>query len=107
MILDLPSEVIPERKVPVVTRKEYTLYLERTSGMTFIHCDVHTRWTPSVRFQLDLDFRDLLHLHTEPLFALHDPGDCKHEKFLGLFGFTFTTSFAAPDGTELHLYKIN
>jgi hypothetical protein len=105
-MIDLPPEAIPERKVPVIVRKDYTVYLERTSGLTFIHCDVHSRWSPSVRFDLMHDWQSFKLLHRAPIYALHTPGDRKHEKFLRLFGFSFEGSFTDPAMGPTEIYSI-
>jgi hypothetical protein len=90
--------VLPEPdhqlKVPVVRRPVYTLYLEQaTPGHTFIHCDVHGRWTRCTKKQLAADFDALKALHGGPFFALHEPGDTKHSKFLAMFGFRWCASY--------------
>lgn len=91
--MDLP---VPDHqlKVPVVRRQEYTLYLEQaTRAHTFIHCDIHSRWSAAVKAQLAQDFAILLSLHGGPLHALHDPQDRKHHKFLRMFGFKWAAQF--------------
>ena len=81
-------------KVPVVRRPVYTLYLEQATRVhTFIHCDVHGRWSPRVKRELIADWATLKQLHGGPLYALHDPGDSKHAKFLAMFGFEREASF--------------
>ncbi len=80
-------------KVPVVKRPVYTLYLEQaTPQHTFIHCDVR-KWSPRVKRQLAEDFETLKSLHGGPLYALHDPTDHKHHKFLTMYGFKWAASF--------------
>ncbi|MET3712621.1 hypothetical protein ABIC65_003339 [Sphingomonas trueperi] len=81
-------------KVPVVCRPEYTLYLEQATRLhTFLHCDVHAPWTPRLKRQLATDFENLKSLHGGPLYALHEPGDTKHSKFLAMFGFRWAASY--------------
>lgn len=91
-------------KVPVVRRPEFTLWLEQaTPRHTFIHCTIHVRWSPTVKRELGEAFADLLGLHGGPFFAVHDPHDTKHEKFLKMYGFAFVSTFASSDG-ERHIY---
>ena len=105
MSLSLPQEAIPERKVPVILRHAFTVFLERTSGLTFVHCDLHVPYTKTVRAQIKADWYTLLTLHPEPIYALHLPGDRKHETWLRLFDFSYVTTFTAPDGTIHDLYR--
>lgn len=78
----------PQPKVPVVRTAEFTLSLEQaTATETFLHCDIHVRWSPAVKRQLATAFEQLLRLHGGPLRALHKPGDRKHLKFLTMYGF--------------------
>lgn len=94
-----------ERKVPVIVRPgAYTVSLERTDGLTFGHCDIHTRWTPTIKAALREDWRRFLELHEAPILALHTPGDRKHAKFLSIFGFRFIGSHQTPDGTTLEIF---
>lgn len=81
-------------KVPVVRRRAYTLYLEQaTRQHTFIHCDIHGRWSSRTKRDLADDFATLKGLHGGPIYALHDPSDHKHHKFLAMFGFKWAASF--------------
>lgn len=94
-----------ERKVPVIVRSAYTVFLERTSGLTFIHCTIHERWTSNVRNALLEDWKAFRLLHDDKICALHVPGDSKHLKFLTLFGFHYIGSFAdAATGSGLDLF---
>lgn len=104
----VPTEAHHELKVPVIIRPgDYTVLFERTSGLTFIHCDVVGRWSRSLKDRLRRDFDQLKALHaSEPIHALHHPGDRKHEKFLKLFGFRLSASFTGPDGDPLQIYAI-
>lgn len=89
----LPTTAIPERKVPVIVKPAYTVLLERTSGLTFVHCEIHGRWSPRVKAELLADWSTFRSLHQAPILALHTPGDRKHHKFLTMFGFEFAGSF--------------
>lgn len=104
------GEVLPEPnhqfKVPVVRRPVYTLYLEQaTEHHTFIHCDVHGRWSPRIKRELTADWATLLQLHGGPLYAIHAPGDRKHAKFLTMFGFRWTASFTDRDHRRMEIHR--
>lgn len=106
-MLNIPAEAIPERKVPVIVRQgAYTVYFERTSGLTFIHCDIFSPWTKDLKQRLSSDWKALRGLHEGPIYALHTPSDKKHEKFLLMMGFTYAASFTGPDGSPRDIYKI-
>lgn len=95
-------------KVPVVRRLSHTLYLEQATRLhTFIHCDVHTRWTQSVKAALSRDFATLRTLHGGPLYALHQPGDAKHSKFLSMFGFKFAAAFKDKAGRRMEIHQVH
>lgn len=101
--MTLPAEA--ERKVPVIVRPAYTVFLERTSGLTFGHIEIHHRWTPSLKAALQDDWRNFRALHGAPIMALHTPGDRKHLKFLTMFGFKRLGSFTdAASETEMELF---
>lgn len=84
----MTSGAKPETRVPVIIKDDYIVFFERFQGLTFVHCTVR-RWTKSVRASLKHDFTHLCALHDQPIFAVHEIGDTKHEKFLALFGFRF------------------
>ena len=92
-------------KVPVVRKPEYTLYFEQaTRAHTFIHCDIHERWSPAVKAQLAQDFAALTALHGGPFYALHDPADRKHHKFLRMFGFKWAASFHDRQQSRMEIF---
>lgn len=72
--------------------------------MTFVHCEVKL-WSPSVHKKLTEDWGLLKRLHGGTLFALHSPGDRKHEKFLNLFGFEFVYHYDDDLHGPTDLYK--
>ena len=96
-------------KVPVVIRPTHTIYFERSSGYTFGHCDIHVRWTPSIKQALAEDFKTLCSLHNQKIYAQHSPDQGPtHEKFLKMFGFKFVEEFVeTPTGETRHLYSLN
>lgn len=104
------QEVLPEPdhqlKVPVVRRPGYTLYLEQAApAHTFIHCDVHGRWSPRAKRELIADWSTLLRLHGGPIYALHEPGDRKHSKFLAMFGFRWAASFTDRHHRRMEIHS--
>lgn len=93
-------------KVPVVRRPEYTLYLEQaTPHCTFIHCDIHARWSSRIKRRLTADWAALHGLHGGPFYAQHDPHDRLHLKFLTLFGFHRVASFIDSTGRAREIYR--
>ena len=81
--------MVPTRlhKVPVVINKCYTISFENTNDLTFIHCDVVGPWSADTLRLMRRDFAYLQAFHGAPIYALHDPTDAKHLKFLRTFGF--------------------
>ena len=67
-------------KVPVVNRKDYTMYLELYSNMVWFHTDVH-KWTPEVKKEYLKDLDLLQHLVATPLVALVEERNIKLAKF--------------------------
>jgi len=67
-------------KVPVVNRRDYTMYLELFSGMLWFHTDVY-RWTAAVKKEYLKDLDVLQSLVTVPLAALVEDNDSKLAKF--------------------------
>lgn len=47
---------------------------------------------------------DLISIQKQDLYAIHDIGDSKHAKFLGLFKFKFLKDFVGLDGLQRQLY---
>lgn len=87
-------------KTPVAVRDDYTLYLEDYKGFWFIHCDCY-RWTKTVKKQM---FDDLIEIQKDDLYAIHEVGDTKHEKFLKLFGFEYLEDFVGADNKPRQTY---
>lgn len=95
-------------KVPVVRRSMYTLHLEQaTRSHTFIHCELHVPWSPRVKQALAADFATLKSLHGGPIYALHDPSDIKHHKFLSMFGFKWSASFKDRLHRHMEIFAIH
>ena len=87
-------------KVPVAVCDDYTLFFEDDEGFCFIHCDC-VRWTNTVRKQMLID---LTGVQKQDLYAVHEIGDKKHEKFLALFDFKFFQNFVGLDGQNRQIY---
>jgi hypothetical protein len=65
-------------KVPVVTTKDFIIYLEDYQNNTFIHCDVTSKWTKTVKKNLTEAFNKL---DKKELLALHKQSDKNIENF--------------------------
>ena len=95
-------------KVPVVDRaKQYTIYYEGLQTpiglMTFVHCDIHTKWTKDIKRQLKADFGWLIEARQQPLHCLRH--NKKQEKFIRMFGFQF--SYEMPEhGIDVYTLEI-
>jgi hypothetical protein len=79
-----PAELGKEVQVKT---SDFTLYTEAFRGLTFIHCDVHVPWSLCVKRALGEAFEALRARLQTDLYALHEPLDHKHKKFLSLYGF--------------------
>jgi len=67
-------------KVPVVNRKDYTMYLEPCESMLWFHTDIH-KWTPEVKKEYLKDLDLLQYLVAVPLVALVNVDNIKLAKF--------------------------
>jgi hypothetical protein len=88
-------------KVPVVTTKDFIIYLENYQDNIFIHCDVTSKWTKTVKKDLTKAFNKL---NKKELFALHEQSDKKHKKFLKLFNFNYLNTFKGKNGTQYDVF---
>ena len=93
-------------KQPVITKKDYIVYLEFAFKMTFIHCDCF-RWNKTVKTNLLKDLEKLASLRTEPLFAIHEIDDKKHLKFITMMGFKHFMDFTGADNKMRQLFVRN
>jgi predicted urease superfamily metal-dependent hydrolase len=84
-------------KIPVIYNNDYTVYFENDLGFTIIHCDC-ARWTKKVKKILLEDFDKLMEIHRNDIYAIHEIGDEKHKKFLGIFKFEYLKDFVGFDG---------
>ena len=90
-------------RVPVIIKPFYVVSFERYDNITWVHCDV-LKWTSGVRRALSQDFDKLVYLHDDPIYAVHEIGDKKHEKFLDLFKFKYVQNSVGTDGIERQIY---
>jgi type III secretory pathway component EscR len=95
-------------RLPVIERDAYTVYLqpykEEEQLRHFIHCDIHHRWTKTVKQQLQQDFELFCSLHKQPLYTLSYTSDNKHHKFLVMFGFKLHKEMPLRNGRVMLLY---
>jgi len=103
-MIELPETAEHSLKVPVIVRDEYTVSLEYTSKMHFIHCDIR-KWSKGIGQALWHDFQLLKFLVNSPIYALHTPDDNKHLKFLKMYAFKYVCDFVDANGDEKQLYK--
>lgn len=86
---------------------KYTVSLEQCRGLTYIHCDIYTKWSAALKRRLHTDFSNLLELSdTQEFYTLSAHDDHKHHKFLGLFGFTHMEDVPCEGGLIRPLYQI-
>ena len=91
-------------KVPVLDTDDFVLYIEKVGDNSFIHCDVVAKWSKTVKRNLQLAFNLLTQEYGKELYALHTPGDKKHEKFLKMFNFSYLQSLTGKDGKDYDIY---
>jgi hypothetical protein len=87
-------------KVPVVNRRDYTMYLEFYSNMLWFHTDVY-KWTLEIKVKFLKDLDTLQTLVNVPLVALID--NDKLVKFAEVIGFKYEQPFK---GTDNEIYQI-
>jgi hemoglobin-like flavoprotein len=91
-------------KVPVVNRRDYTMYLELYSNMLWFHTDVF-KWTPEVKKEYLKDLDALQNLVTVPLAAMLDKEDNKLVKFSETIGFKHVQPFVGQDNRMYLIYS--
>jgi hypothetical protein len=90
-------------KVPVVNKRDYTMYLELYEGMLWFHTDVH-KWTLEVKKQYLQDLDVLQSLVNVPLAALVAVEDIKLAKFGKSTGWVKFNSLTANDKKRYDVY---
>lgn len=87
-------------KIPLVRRPHYTIHIEYLPSQIgremWMHCDV-CRWSASVAREIKKDFETFLEAYGAPVFALSEPGDSKHQKWLRMYGFKPTERVVSND----------
>lgn len=97
--------LLSEPKVPVCIRDEYTIFLERCFGRTWVHCDVR-KWSPRIHREMRRDFAILRGLQGAPIYALNDPPGCaKHQKFMRSMGMRWDATYECEDVTHYVFIK--
>jgi hypothetical protein len=91
-------------KVPVIVTDDYIIYLEEDCGFTFIHCDVLSKWNKKIKTNLKKSFDNLTQNYNKELFALHNPNDKKHKKFLRMFNFLYLQQIKGSDDSYYDVY---
>ena len=91
-------------KVPVVNRKEYTMYLEMYDGFLWFHTDVF-KWTPATKTKYLEDLHLLQALTEVPLVALVEETDKKLAKFANKIGFEYQQPCIGQDKKMYHIYS--
>jgi hypothetical protein len=56
------------------------------------------KWSKTVKKQLKIDFDKLFKFYKNDIYAIHEVGDTKHEKFVKVFGFEYFKDFVGMDG---------
>jgi hypothetical protein len=90
-------------KTPVITSKDYIVYIEPYQGLSIIHCDCF-RWSKEVKKSLKTDWDLFFSIHRNNIYAIHDIEDNKHLKFISMMGFEMNNSFVGTDGKERQLF---
>ena len=100
-------------RVPVVVEDDYTIKLqphisEDGIHMMFVHCDVTSKWTKSIKKKLQFTFKELAKKMKTPLYANCKADDHKHQKFIKMFGFKHQSLVQNPQSLDVCiLYKHN
>ena len=96
-------------RVPVIERDDYTIWFqpyEDADGevITFIHCEIHNRWTKQVKLAVAADYAQLRDMTRQAFYTLSEPTDTKHHKFLTIFGFKHHKDVQLGDGSVKHIF---
>jgi hypothetical protein len=62
------------------------------------------KWSKTVKNQLKIDFDKLFNFYKKDIYAIHDIGDTKHEKFMKIFGFEYLKDFVGIDGKARQMF---
>jgi hypothetical protein len=91
-------------KAVVISNSFYTVFFEQYQNLTFIHIDLNVVYRASIKQAMIHDLKILMSLRDSPIFALHNPSDLKHKKFLKLMGFTYLQPVACIDKTAREIF---
>jgi hypothetical protein len=92
------------KKVPVLERPEYTMYLETHQKYNWFHTDVR-KWTPEIKKQY-LEDLDRLQEELSPfIVALVREDNTKLAKFGSTIGFIYETTIKGLDNMNHHIYS--
>jgi hypothetical protein len=98
------ADTPPNLKAVVISNRFYTVFFEQYQNLTFIHIDVSVSYTATVKQLMLQDLKVLMALRDSPLFALHDPDDLKHKKFLKLMGFSYLQNVPMTSGSVREVF---
>jgi hypothetical protein len=62
------------------------------------------KWSKTVKNQLKIDFDKLFKFYKKDIYAIHEIGDTKHEKFISIFGFEYLKDFVGLDGKARQMF---
>jgi len=62
------------------------------------------RWSKTVKKQLKIDLDKLFKFYKKDIYAIHEIGDAKHEKFVSIFGFEYLKDFVGLDGNARQFF---
>lgn len=90
-------------KIPVVQRKEYTIYLEYAFGVHWLHTDIY-KWTAGIKKQYIKELDILRNLVGTPLLALVEKEDTKLSKFGQSLGWKIEREHRLDNGKQAYIY---
>ena len=90
-------------KVPVVNRKEYTIYLEYFNEMYWLHTDVF-KWSVKIKKEYLKELDTLQRLLNTTLYGLVEEWNIKLGKFGETIGFTYLRDLQGNDGNLYRIY---
>ena len=90
-------------KVPVVNRKEYTIYLEYFNEMYWLHTDVF-KWSAKIKKKYLKELDTLQRLLNTTLYGLVEEWNIKLGKFGETIGFTYLRDLQGNDGNLYRIY---
>lgn len=88
-------------KIPVVNRKEYTIYLEFFNSMYWLHTDVY-KWTAEIKKNYIRELNQVQDLLDAPLYGIVN--NSKLGKFGESIGFSFLKSVRGVDNSLYQIY---